>query len=166
MRAQAKFGGNYPNGCHVAEVEIDPETGAIAVVRYAAVDDCGTVINPAVVEGQVIGGVVQGLGQALLEHARFDPESGQLLSGSLMDYALPRAGVIREFEVIEHPVPTLANPLGANGVGEAGATGAPPALMNAVLDALRARGIGALDAPASGPRVWSALSNAPARSEH
>ena len=157
VRVAAKFGGNYPNGCHVAEVEIDPQTGATTVLRYTAVDDCGTVISPVVVEGQVVGGVVQGLGQALLEHALFDAESGQMQTASFMDYALPRAGVIREFEVIEHPVPTAANPLGAKGVGEAGATGAPPAIMNAVLDALRSAGITSLDSPASAVRVWTAL---------
>jgi len=101
VRMAAKFGGNYPNGCHVAEVQIDPQTGAISVVRYTAVDDCGTVINPTVVEGQIVGGVVQGLGQSLLEHATFDPDSGQLQTGSFMDYALQRAGVVRLFDVIE-----------------------------------------------------------------
>jgi carbon-monoxide dehydrogenase large subunit len=160
VKMDARIGGNYPNGCHVAEVEIDPETGAVAIIRYVGVDDCGTVINAAVVEGQVHGGVVQGVGQALLEQAVFDPTSGQLLTGSFMDYAMPRAGGIRDFEVHEHPVPTKANPLGAKGVGEAGATGAPPTVMNAVLDALRPVGVHALDAPATPARVWAAIRSA------
>jgi len=160
VKLDVKVGGNYPNGCHVAEVEIDPDTGAVTIVRYVAVDDCGTVVNPVVVEGQVHGGVVQGIGQALLEHAIYDDASGQLLTGSFTDYAMPRAGIVGTFEVHECPVPTRANPLGAKGVGEAGATGAPPTVMNAVLDALRPAGVRTLDAPATPARVWAAIRDA------
>ena len=160
-RAEAKFGITYPNGCHVAEVEIDPDTGVARVMRYTAVDDGGTIVNPGVVEGQMHGGVAQGAGQAFGEHAIYDRASGQLLAGSFADYPMPRAGVTRDFAVEEHPVPTQANPLGAKGVGEAGVTGSLPALMNAVLDALRPAGVTQLDMPATPARVWAALQAAP-----
>jgi carbon-monoxide dehydrogenase large subunit len=165
-KTAAKFGGNYPNGCHVAEVEVDPSTGEVRLVQYTAVDDCGTVINPVVVEGQVIGGVMQGLGQALMEGARYDQESGQLLSGNFTDYAMPRAHHLPNIAVLEHPVPTSENPLGAKGVGEAGATGAPCAVMNALLDALRGAGVNEFDAPALPHRVWAALQAARNASKH
>ncbi|HSA81786.1 MAG TPA: xanthine dehydrogenase family protein molybdopterin-binding subunit [Geminicoccaceae bacterium] len=146
----------FPNGCHVCEVEIDPETGQVELRRYVAVDDFGTLINPMLAEGQVHGGVAQGIGQALLERAVYDGQ-GQLLSGSFMDYALPRADGVPALEVGFHPVPATSNPLGVKGCGEAGVTGALPAVMNAVLDALSARGVTRLDMPATPARVWAAL---------
>jgi len=150
----------FPNGCHVAEVEVDPETGRIGLQRYVAVDDFGTLINPMLAEGQVHGGVAQGIGQALMEQAVYD-RGGQLLSGSFMDYALPRADGVPALEVAFHPAPARSNPLGVKGCGEAGVTGALPAVMNAVLDALSARGITRLDMPATPARVWAALRDAP-----
>ena len=147
----------FPNGCHVCEVEIDPDTGAIEVARYAVVDDVGTVINPLTVAGQVHGGIVQGLGQILMEQIVYDAESGQLLTASFMDYAMPRATDLCELKVEEHPVPTMLNPLGVKGVGEAGAVGALAAAMNAIVDALAPLGVRALDMPATPERVWRAL---------
>ena len=147
----------FPSGCHVAEVEIDPETGACALLRYTAVDDYGRLINPMLTEGQVQGGVVQGIGQALLEHTVYDPASGQLLSGSLMDYALPRADDLSSFDIDLIERPTAANPLGVKGSGQAGCIAAPQTVMAAVLDALRPAGVEALDMPATPERVWRAL---------
>jgi carbon-monoxide dehydrogenase large subunit len=149
----------YPNGCHICEVEIDPETGVINVLNYIAVDDCGTVINPMIVHGQVHGGVAQGLGQVLGEHAVYD-DDGQLLSGSFMDYMMPRATDMPDMKLDFHSVPCTTNPVGAKGAGEAGTTGALAAGMNAVVDALSARGITELDMPATPPRVWAALHRA------
>jgi aerobic carbon-monoxide dehydrogenase large subunit len=149
----------FPNGCHVAEVEIDPETGAVRLDRYTAVDDFGTLVNPMLAEGQVHGGVAQGIGQALLEHAVYDRQ-GQLLAGSFMDYALPRADAVPPIAVGFHPVPATSNPLGVKGCGEAGVTGALPAVMNAVIDALAARGVRHLDMPATPERIWRALQEA------
>jgi aerobic carbon-monoxide dehydrogenase large subunit len=146
----------FPNGCHIAEVEIDPETGQVWLDRYSAVDDFGTLVNPLLAEGQVHGGVAQGIGQALLERAVYDP-NGQLLTGSFMDYALPRAETVPKIAVGFHPVPATSNPLGVKGCGEAGVTGALPAVMNAVLDALATRGVHTLDMPATPERVWRAL---------
>ena len=147
----------FPNGCHVAEVEIARDTGVVTLARYSVVDDFGTLINPMLVEGQVHGGVVQGLGQAILENAVYDAE-GQLVSGSYMDYALPRADDVPMFRFASRPVPATTNPLGAKGCGEAGTTGALPAVMNAVGDALaRECGIVHLDMPATPQRVWSVL---------
>lgn len=146
----------FPNGCHVAEVEIDPETGSCKVVRYAMVGDFGTVINPMLVEGQSHGGVVQGIGQALMEHAVYDRE-GQLLSGSFMDYALPRAGDVPFFVNESHPTPALTNPLGAKGCGEAGCAGSLTSVMNAIVDALRPLGVNHIDMPATPQRIWSAI---------
>jgi aerobic carbon-monoxide dehydrogenase large subunit len=146
----------FPNGCHVVEVEVDPETGETLVQRYVAVDDFGTLVNPMLAEGQVHGGVAQGIGQALMEQAVYDP-GGQLLTGSFMDYALPRADGVPAFEVAFHPVPATTNPLGVKGCGEAGVTGALPAVMNAVHDALAERGVRHLDMPATPSRVWQAL---------
>ncbi len=153
----------FPNGCHVCEVEIDPDTGTIEVARYAVVDDVGTVINPLTVAGQVHGGIVQGLGQILMERIVYDAESGQLLTASLMDYALPRAADLCELKVEEHPVPTARNPLGVKGVGEAGAVGALAAAMNAIVDALAPLDVRALDMPATPERVWRALRDAAAK---
>ena len=148
----------FPNGCHIVEIEIDPNTGAVAIARYTVVDDFGRTINPLLLEGQVHGGIVQGIGQALLEHAVYDPDSGQLLAGSFMDYAMPRAGDIPAFAFSTHNVPTKANPLGVKGAGEAGAVGAPPAVINAIVDALHRR-VGArhIDMPATPRRVWETL---------
>ncbi len=147
----------FPSGCHVAEVEIDPETGMCELLRYTAVDDYGRLINPMLTEGQVQGGVVQGIGQALLEHTVYDPASGQLLSGSLMDYALPRADDLPFFDIDLIERPTAANPLGVKGSGQAGCIAAPQTVMAAVLDALRPAGVMAIDMPATPARVWQAL---------
>jgi carbon-monoxide dehydrogenase large subunit len=150
----------FPNGCHVAEVEIDPDTGAVEVVRYNSVNDFGTVLNPLLVEGQIHGGVVQGIGQCLMESAQYDGEA-QLLTGSFMDYALPRAGDTPErIGWQSHPVPAKTNPLGAKGCGEAGCAGAMTSVMNAVVDALRDIGISHFDMPASPQRVWQAIQHA------
>jgi len=147
----------FPNGCHMAEVEIDPETGVTTVVRYVVCDDFGTTVNPLIVRGQVAGGVAQGLGQAMLEHTVFDRDSGQLLSGSFMDYALPRADDLPDVEVDLLEIPCATNPLGVKGAGEAGAVGSPPALINAIIDALRVDGVTSIDMPATPERVWRAL---------
>jgi carbon-monoxide dehydrogenase large subunit len=158
--AEGTYGTSFPNGCHIAEVEIDPETGATVIARYTAVDDLGNVINPTLVEGQVQGGVMQGAGQVFGEHAVYDPATGQLLTGSFMDYIMPRAGWITDMEVHDHPVPTPTNALGAKGVGESGCSGALPALVNATVDALRPLGVKHLDMPFTSGRVWAAISNA------
>ena len=147
----------FPSGCHVAEVEIDPETGAAALLRYTAIDDYGRLINPMLTEGQVQGGVAQGIGQALLEHTVYDDSSGQLLSGSLMDYALPRADDLPAFDIDLVERPTEANPLGVKGAGQAGCIAAPQTVMAAILDALRPAGVTALDMPATPERIWRAL---------
>jgi carbon-monoxide dehydrogenase large subunit len=148
----------FPNGCHIAEVEIDPETGMIEVLRYSVTDDVGKAVNPLIVRGQVHGGVAQGIGQAMLERTAYDPASGQLLSGSFMDYALPRAGDLPDIEVELIEVPCATNPLGVKGAGEAGAVGSPPALVNAVLDALADARVTEIDMPVTPERVWRALS--------
>jgi carbon-monoxide dehydrogenase large subunit len=150
----------FPNGCHVCEVEVDPETGAVRIVRYTVVDDVGRMVNPMLVKGQIHGGIAQGLGQGLFEVLAYDPETAQLLSGSFMDYALPRADDLPGFEVDAFEVPTQVNPLGAKGVGEAGTVGALPALMNAVNDALASLGVRHLDMPATPARVWRAIRDA------
>ena len=148
---------NFPNGCHVCEVEIDPETGASQVVRYVVVDDVGTVINKLTLEGQIHGGLAQGIGQAFTEQLVYDRHSGQLLSGSLMDYGLPRADEVCSFEMDENPVPTKTNPLGVKGAGEAGNVGALAAIMNAVVDALSPLGVAHIDMPATPEKVWRAI---------
>ncbi|HKO08434.1 MAG TPA: xanthine dehydrogenase family protein molybdopterin-binding subunit [Alphaproteobacteria bacterium] len=150
----------YPNGCHVAEVEVDPETGEVTLERYTAVDDFGRLVNALLTEGQVQGGVAQGIGQALLEHTVYDPASGQLLSGSLMDYALPRADDLPPFDITLSGVATSANPLGTKGSGQAGAIAAPQTVMNALHDALAPLGIRHLDMPATPERVWRAIREA------
>jgi carbon-monoxide dehydrogenase large subunit len=150
----------FPNGCHVCELEIDETTGATAIRRYSVVDDFGVVVNPMIVEGQIQGGIAQGIGQALMEHAIFDAESGQLVTGSLMDYALPRAEDIPNFSITFNNVPCTTNVLGIKGVGEAGSVGALGAVMNAVLDALAPLGITHLDMPATPQRVWAAMQQA------
>jgi carbon-monoxide dehydrogenase large subunit len=149
----------FPNGCHVAEVEIDPDTGVVQIVRYTGVNDFGTVINPLLVAGQLHGGVAQGIGQALMEHVRYD-ESGQPITGSLMDYALPRAEDIPFMTVGDHPVPAKTNPLGTKGCGEAGCAGSLSTVVNAVLDALSDYGIKHLDMPLTSERVWRAIEDA------
>lgn len=149
----------FPNGCHVAEVEVDPDTGVVQIVRYSAVNDFGTVINPMLVAGQLHGGVVQGIGQALMEHVRYD-ESGQPITGSLMDYALPRAEDVPFMEVGDHPVPAKSNPLGTKGCGEAGCAGSLSTVVNAVLDALSDYGIKHIDMPLTPERVWRAIQDA------
>ena len=151
-----KFGACFPNGCHIAEVEIAPETGEAQIVSYVACDDAGNIINHQIVEGQVQGGIAQGAGQAFTELAVYD-EAGQLLTGSFMDYAMPRPGEVAGLKLLEHPVPTKLNPLGAKGVGEAGVTGSLPALMNAVVDALRQAGVPHFEMPATPRRLWEAL---------
>jgi carbon-monoxide dehydrogenase large subunit len=149
----------FPNGCHIAEVEVDPETGATHVVRYSAVNDLGTIVNPLLVEGQIQGGVVQGLGQALLEQAVYDSD-GQLVTGSFMDYAMPRAHDAPMINVVSHPAPTKSNPLGAKGCGEAGTSGGLPSVANAVIDALSDYGIRHLVMPMTPARIWQAIQDA------
>jgi carbon-monoxide dehydrogenase large subunit len=144
----------FPNGCHICEVEIDPDTGVIQFVRYVVVDDFGTVLNPMLLAGQVHGGVAQGVGQALYENCVYDPESGQLLSGSFMDYCLPRADQLVSVEFKFNTVPSTTNALGMKGAGEAGAIGAPPAVINAVVDALADLGVRHVDMPATQEKIW------------
>jgi carbon-monoxide dehydrogenase large subunit len=150
----------YPNGCHVCEVEIDPDTGALEIVRYVVIDDVGTVVNPIGLKGQIHGGVAQGLGQALMEEVVYDRETGQNLTGSFMDYAMPRADTMPDMEITSNPVPTKRNPLGAKGAGEAGTVGALPAIVNAVVDALSPLGVKGLDMPATSARIWQAMRDA------
>lgn len=162
LSAAARFrppAATYPNGCHICEVEIDPETGAASVVRYTVVDDVGVVLNPLLLAGQVHGGTAQGIGQALLEGAVYD-ETGQLLTGSLIDYALPRADDLPSFDFATNEVPCRTNPLGVKGAGEAGSIGAPPAVINAVVDALAHLGIRHVDMPATPPRLWHIIRSA------
>ncbi|HYL90922.1 MAG TPA: xanthine dehydrogenase family protein molybdopterin-binding subunit [Burkholderiales bacterium] len=147
---------SFPGGAHVAEVEIDPETGVIDIASYVAVDDCGRVINPVLLEGQTFGALVQGVGQVLFEHCVYD-ESGQLLTGSFMDYAMPKMDILTDAKLYEHCIPSPTNLLGAKGAGEAGTTGAIPTLANAVIDALRPLGINHLDFPYSPSRIWQAI---------
>ena len=147
----------FPNGCHIAEVEVDPDTGVTRVLRYSVTDDVGKAVNPLIVRGQVHGGVAQGLGQAILERTAYDPDSGQLLSGSFMDYALPRADDLPDIAVDLIEVPCASNPLGVKGAGEAGAVGSPPAVINAVVDALSGDGVTHIDMPATPENVWRAL---------
>ncbi len=146
----------YPNGCHVCEVEIDAETGESAVVAYTVVDDVGTVINPLLLKGQIHGGIAQGLGQVFGEDIRYD-EAGQLMTASFADYPMPRAADFPEMVVKSNPVPTKTNPLGVKGAGEAGTVGALPALVNAVVDALRPLGVRHIEMPATPERVWRAI---------
>jgi aerobic carbon-monoxide dehydrogenase large subunit len=147
----------FPNGCHMAEVEVDPETGVVDIVRYGVSDDFGKTVNPMIVRGQVHGGVAQGLGQALLERTSYDTKSGQLLTGSFMDYALPRADDLPDIEVDLLEVPSGSNPLGVKGAGEAGSVGSPPALINAIIDALSVDGVTHIDMPTTPETVWQAL---------
>jgi carbon-monoxide dehydrogenase large subunit len=153
----------FPNGCHIAEVEIDPDTGHVQLDRYAVVDDVGTVINPIGLKGQIHGGVAQGVGQILMEEVVWDSDSGQLLTASFLDYAMPRADTMTNMAIESNPVPTKFNPLGAKGAGEAGTVGAMPATMNAVMDALASVGVRELDMPATSGRVWDAIQKAKAQ---
>jgi carbon-monoxide dehydrogenase large subunit len=144
----------FPNGCHLCEVEVDPDTGEVRLDRYTVVDDVGTVVNPMLLKGQIHGGVAQGAGQALMETIRYEPQSGQMLTATFMDYAMPRAGDLPLIDVRSNPQPTATNPLGAKGAGEAGTVGALPAVIAAVCDAI---GVAHLDMPATPERVWAAL---------
>ncbi|MEJ2434945.1 MAG: molybdopterin-dependent oxidoreductase [Pseudolabrys sp.] len=147
---------NYPNGCHICEVEIDRETGGVDILRYSVVDDFGTMLNPLILHGQVHGGVAVGAGQALMEDVHFDAD-GQLVTGSFMDYAIPHAHDLCNFAVEANPVPTKTNPLGVKGAGEAGCVGALPAVTNAVVDALSEFGVSHIEMPATPERVWRAM---------
>ena len=147
----------YPNGSHVCEVEIDAETGQLDILNYVVVDDVGTVVNPIGLKGQIHGGVMQGLGQAVMEQVAYDPESGQLLTGSFMDYAMPRAEDLAAIKIESNPCPTKLNPLGAKGAGEAGTVGALPAIVNAVMDALAPLGVKHIDMPTTSARIWQAI---------
>jgi carbon-monoxide dehydrogenase large subunit len=156
--ARARLPGrSYPNGAHLAEVEVDPATGKVDLVSYVAVDDLGNLVNPQLAEGQVHGGVAQGAGQALLERVGHDPDTGQLLTASFMDYALPRAGDLPMIRFVSQPVPSARNPLGMKGCGEAGTVGALAAVANAVRDALAQAGVGQVDMPFTPLRVWTWL---------
>ena len=153
---------SHPNGSHVCELEVDPETGEVTVDRYFVVDDLGRVLNPMIVRGQIHGGVVQGLGQALIEHQVYDPQSGQLLSGSFMDYGMPRADTMPDVETVLEEVPCKTNPLGVKGIGESGTIGAPPTVINALIDALKPLGVDHIDMPATPGRVWETIARAKA----
>jgi len=152
----------FPNGAQTAEVEVDPQTGEVTLLRYVAVDDYGTLINPLLTESQVHGGLAQGIGQALMEEARYDADSGQLLSATFMDYAMPRAADLPDFELAMVEVPTKANPLGVKGAGQAGCIGAPQTVIHAILDALRPLGVTHIDMPATPEKVWRAIRDAEA----
>ncbi len=154
--------GAFPNGVHICEVEIEADTGLTRTVKYTVVNDFGTVLNPMLVEGQVQGGAVQGLGQVLLEGAVYDAD-GQLITGSFMDYAMPRAHDVPMIDVANHPVPTKTNPVGAKGCGEAGTSGGLPAVANAVIDALSDYGIRHLEMPMTASRIWQAIEDAKAK---
>jgi aerobic carbon-monoxide dehydrogenase large subunit len=149
---------NFPNGCHICELDIDQDTGEVEIVRYSVVDDVGTVLNPLLLKGQIVGGVAQGVGQILMEDIRFD-DDGQILTGSFMDYAMPRATDISAVEVKSNPVPTATNPLGVKGAGEAGCVGAMPAVANALVDALSHLGIRHVEMPATPERLWRAMNH-------
>jgi carbon-monoxide dehydrogenase large subunit len=150
----------FPNGCHICEVEVDPETGEVKLDRYFVVDDVGTVMNPIGLKGQIHGGVAQGIGQILSEQVVWDRESGQLLTASFLDYAMPRADMVPSMEIKSNPVPTKYNPLGAKGAGEAGTVGAMPAVMNAIMDALAPLGVKDVAMPATAQNVWRAIEQA------
>jgi carbon-monoxide dehydrogenase large subunit len=149
----------FPNGCHICEVEVDPDTGQVDLVRYVAVDDVGRAVNPLIVDGQTHGGIVQGLGQAMGEHCVYDDETGQMLCGSFLDYRLPRADEIPSFVTALNEVPTPTNPLGIKGGGEGGTTGSPAAFIGAVVDALKDFGIAHIEMPATPEKVWRAIYN-------
>jgi len=148
---------SYPNGCHICELEVDPDTGRVELQRYTVVDDVGVVLNPLLLEGQIRGGIAQGAGQILMEDVSYDADSGQLVAGSFMDYAMPRASDLCEMHSYDASVPTQNNPIGSKGAGEAGTVGAMPAIMNAIVDALSPYGVTNLDMPASPERIWRAM---------
>jgi carbon-monoxide dehydrogenase large subunit len=150
----------FPNGCHICEVEIDPDTGITKVVKYSMVNDFGTIVNPLMVEGQAHGGIMQGIGQAIFESTAYDEETGQVLTGSYLDYALPRAMDAPNYVMKSHPVPAKTNALGAKGCGEAGCAGSLPSVMNAIIDALSEYGIRHIDMPATPLRIWKAIREA------
>jgi carbon-monoxide dehydrogenase large subunit len=154
---------SHPNGSHVCELEVDPDTGEVVVDRYFIVDDLGRVLNPLIVRGQIHGGVVQGIGQALIEHQVYDRQSGQLLSGSFMDYGMPRADTMPSMHAELEEVPCKTNPLGVKGIGESGTIGAPPTVINAIIDALKPLGVDRIDMPATPARVWQTITKAKAR---
>jgi carbon-monoxide dehydrogenase large subunit len=162
LEASGHAGGHIPNfssGCHICEVEIAPETGTVELVNYVSVDDFGQLINPMLVEGQMHGGIAQGLGQAMCENVVYDSDSGQLLTGSFMDYRLPKAADFPPFVLSTNRTDTKTNPLGVKGAGEAGTTAAPPAFMNAIIDALSELGVHHIDMPASPEKIWRACQN-------
>jgi aerobic carbon-monoxide dehydrogenase large subunit len=153
---------SHPNGSHVCELEVDPDTGEVTVDRYFVVDDLGRVLNPLIVRGQIHGGVIQGIGQALIEHQVYDRQSGQLLSGSFMDYGMPRADTMPDVQTELEEVPCKTNPLGVKGIGESGTIGAPPTVINAIIDALEPLGVDRIDMPATPARVWQTIARAKA----
>ena len=148
---------SFPNGCHICELELDPETGAVELDRYTVVDDVGTVINPLLAKGQIQGGVAQGAGQALSEDVVYDRDSGQLLTGSLLDYGIPRADMMPPITIDFSLVPSATNPLGIKGVGEGGTVASTPTVMNAILDALAPLGVTDVPMPATPERIWRAI---------
>jgi len=148
---------SFPNGCHICELELDPETGAVELDRYTFVDDIGTVINPLLAKGQIQGGVAQGAGQALSEDVVYDRDSGQLLTGSLLDYGIPRADMMPPITIDFSLVPSATNPLGIKGVGEGGTVASTPTVMNAILDALAPLGVTDVPMPATPERIWRAI---------
>ena len=163
LQAQAAFkpsAPTFPNGCHVCELEIDPETGVVEFIQYVVVDDVGTVINPMLLKGQITGGIAQGLGQAICEDVAFDPHSGQLLSASFIDYCMPRADNFCSIEVVSNSDPSPTNPLGIKGAGEAGCVGALPCVQSALINALQPLGITDVPMPASPDRLWKLISKA------
>jgi len=162
LEAVARFeptGTTFPFGAHFCEVEVDPDTGEVALTRYLAVDDAGKIVNPLLADGQRLGGIIQGLGQAMCEEVVYD-ESGQLLTATLMDYAMPKAHMFPRIELDSTCTPTHLNPLGAKGIGELGTIGSTPCIVSAVLDALRPRGVKSIDMPLKAERVWRALAEA------
>ena len=149
--------GTFPNGCHVCEVEVDPDTGVVEILKFTIEDDVGTVVNPLILEGQIIGGAVQGLGQALCEEAIYDSDSGQLLTATFMDYTMPRAEWMPDIDFRYQEIESPCNPLGIKGAGEAGTIGAAPAIVSAVLDALSVRGVEHIDMPMTAHKIWRLL---------
>ncbi len=156
-KGDVKTGPSFPNGCHIAEVEVDPETGEVDIVAYTSVDDCGIVLNDTIVSGQIHGGVAQGIGQAIGEHTIYDRDSGQVLSGSLMDYTMPRAGDLPKMKTLHHPVACKTNPLGVKGTGEAGTTAAPPTIVNAIANAIGVTDQAKLEMPLTPQKIWRAM---------
>mgnify|MGYP003336493474 CR=1 FL=1 len=150
----------FPNGCSICEVEVDPDTGEVKLDRYHMVDDLGRILNPMIVLGQMQGGSVQGMGQALMEHQVYDRKSGQLLTGSFMDYAMPRASLLPSIDAKMEEIACKTNPLGVKGIGESGTIGAPPTIINAIIDALSGLGVTSMAMPASPQTVWKTIQEA------